>query len=185
VLKVLFFLSGFHQSLFFSVHDCTGFKHGFFDIFDFNLISRRQMLDLVFKFLNYTIQPSDFHTFFVQSLIHLVFFISVVLLDIVDALIQLFDLLIQLVSLGMPLFSLFLLPFQPFGMLSLDIIKLAVQFINSSLVETLHLLNLQVKVLNFFALATNGLLEIALLFHELFHVDASVLEELSMRNVSQ
>ena len=143
------------------------------------------MLDLVLEFLDDSIQSSDFHTLFVQSLIHFVLFISIVLLDIMDVLIQPFYLLVQLIPLSVPLFSFFLLPLEPFGMLSLNIIKFTVKFIDSSLMEPLHLLDLQVQILNFFALAVDGFLEVAFFFHELFHVDASILEKLSVRDVSQ
>jgi len=185
VLKILLFFGGFHQFFLLGVHYSAGFEHSFFHIFDFHLISRRQMFDLVLKFLDNATESGDFHTLFIQSLIHFVLFVSVDLLDIVDVLMKLFNLLIKLVSFSMPFLSFFLLSFKPFTMLSLDIIKLIVKLVNSSLVESLHLLDFQVQLFDFFAFSFNSLLEISLFFHELFHINTSVLKKLSVRNMSQ
>ena len=85
----------------------------------------------------------------------------------------------------MPFIGFLFLPLEPLRMLALQFIDLFIKFVDGSLVEAQHLLNLEVEGLNLLVFLDNCVLEVSLFLHESLHVNVAVLHDLMVGNMSQ
>ena len=87
-----------------------------------------------------------------------------------DIFVELLNFIVEKFSLLMPLICLPGLSLKPLVVLVFNLIQLSIQFVNGSLVESQHLLHLQVQSLDFLVFPCYLFLKIALLLHYLLHV---------------
>lgn len=128
------------------------------------------MLDLVLQLLDSSFKICNLDSLLIDRFIQLAFSLLVLSLKVSDVFVELIDLLIKLVPFSMPFTCLTLLPFKPTAMLSLCVIEVFFKFVDGSLMEPSHLLNLQVQVFDFLVLIVDCVLKVSFFVHQLLHV---------------
>ena len=95
-----------------------------------------------------------------------------------NLLVEVIDLFVEFVPLIMPIRGLLLLSGKPVDVLFLLLVQLFLQFFDIPLVETKHLLDLEVEGLNFLVFALDMALKSAFFVHDLLVVKVSGLQKL-------
>lgn len=168
-----------------SVHECACLQHGLLHILDLHLILRSQGLDLISELFGQSFESCDFDAFLVVGVSKLLLLLVVCFLKSVNLLVEIIDFGVQAVSFLLPIVCLLLLPIKPAVVLFLQLIILILQLLHVSLVQSQHLLHLQVQRFYLLVLRLYLSLQSALLVHDLLHVQIASLEELVVGDVGE
>ena len=143
------------------------------------------MLDFVLELQDDSVQIGNLQTLLIERLVKFAFLIVISLLNVMDVFVQLLNFVAEKFSLLMPLVGLPGLSLKPLVVFIFDVVQLSVQLVNGPLVESQHLLHLQVQCLDFLVFPCYLFLKVILLLHYLLHVQISALKKTVVRNMGQ